>query len=73
MIDFLRGVDELAESIEQDRRCRLDGRFALHVTELTLATQYAGKASCTHAVKSTFDPIEPLPWATHGRGKVAAR
>ncbi len=65
VIDFLRGVDELAESIEQDRACRLNGRFALHVTELTLATQYAGKSSCTHEVKSTFDPIEPMPWATH--------
>lgn len=63
VIDFARGVAELAESIRQNRPCRLGARFALHVTELALAAQHATETSSTHMLRSTFDPVEPMPWA----------
>jgi predicted dehydrogenase len=64
VIDFARGVAELADAIGQGRPCRLGGRFALHVTELALATQNAMEHSGPHVMRSTFDPVEPMPWAT---------
>jgi predicted dehydrogenase len=62
-IDFSRGIAELASSIQEGRACRLNGRFALHVTELALATQYASESSSTYVMQSTFDPVEPMEWA----------
>jgi predicted dehydrogenase len=62
-MDFSRGVAEMAAAIAENRPCRLSARFSLHVNEIVLAIQNAGENNCTHKLKSTFDPIEPMPWA----------
>ena len=62
-IDFALGVAEMAEAIEQQRTPRLSARFCLHVTELALAITNAATDSRTYHVRSSFDPIEPMPWA----------
>ncbi len=62
-MDFCRGVAELADSLEEDRPCRLSTRFSLHVNELVLAISTAGASGASTAISSSFDPIEPMPWA----------
>ncbi len=62
-MDFSRGVAEMAAAIAENRPCRLSARYALHVNEITLAIQNAGENNCTYQLKSTFEPIAPMPWA----------
>lgn len=62
-IDFARGVAEAARAAEEGRACRLSARFALHVNELALATQHPEALGCPRELKTTFDPMEPMPWA----------
>ena len=62
-MDFCRGVAELADSLEENRPCRLSARYSLHVNELVLAISGAG-AGISKEITSTFDPIEPMPWAS---------
>jgi predicted dehydrogenase len=63
-MDFARGVAEMAAAIKEGRTCRLSPRFSLHVLEVTLAIQNALERSTTYQVTTTFDPVEPMPWAT---------
>lgn len=68
--DFCRAIAEMARAIEAGRDCYLGGRFTLHVTELTLACQFAGappgaRDAATGGVYrpiTDFPPIEPAPW-----------
>lgn len=62
-MDFCRGIAEMAEAIQVGRTCRLSPRFSLHVNELALAIHDAGTTPGHHVVKTTFDPIQPMPWA----------
>jgi predicted dehydrogenase len=62
-MDFARGVAEIASAIKEQRPCRLSARYSLHVNEMVLAIQNALENSSTHLVKSSFDLIEPMPWA----------
>ena len=62
-MDFGRGVAEMAAAIRERRTCRLSARFSLHVLEVTLAIQNALEHSTTYQVATTFDPVEPMPWA----------
>lgn len=62
-MDFARGIAEVAGAIREERPCRLSARYSLHVNELALAIHNATENSCTHIVKSDFEPIEPMPWA----------
>jgi predicted dehydrogenase len=64
-MDYARGVNELASSISERRPCRIGARFSLHVNEVALAIQNAGREGTTIKIESSFDPIEPMPWA-HG-------
>src|SRR4051812_26580087 len=63
-MDFARGVAEMAAAIKEDRAPRLSARFSLHVLEVTLAIQNAHEQSSTYEVTTTFDPVEPMPWAS---------
>jgi predicted dehydrogenase len=62
-MDFARGVAELAASIGECRPCRLSGRYCLHTNELVIAIDHALATGAPYAVTTTFDPIEPMPWA----------
>lgn len=62
-MDFARGPAELAEAIKTGRPCRLSARFALHVAELVLAMESLKGEGGRVLLQSTFDPMEPMPWA----------
>lgn len=63
IMDFSRGVQEMADSIDEKRPCRLSTRFSLHITELALAMHDARNTTQPYHMTTTFDPIEPMPWA----------
>ena len=63
-MDFARGIAEVATAIAEDRDCRLSARYSLHVNELVLAIHHATENSSTYQVKSSFEPVEPMSWAT---------
>lgn len=62
-MNFARGIAEVANAIRENRPCRLSARYSLHVNELVLAIHNARESNSTYIVQSTFDPIEPMPWA----------
>lgn len=62
-MDFCRGVAEMAEAIAQQRPCRIGTDFSLHNNELVLAIHNALETGAPHKLKTTFKPIEPMPWA----------
>jgi len=62
-MDFARGVAELADAIREGRPCRMAARHALHVNELTMAIARPDENGVPHRVRTSFEPIEPMPWA----------
>lgn len=62
-MDFARGIVDLAEAIREGRQPRLTPEFCLHVNEVTLAIQRPGSMGVPFMPTTTFDPIEPMPWA----------
>ena len=62
-MDFARGPAEMAASLREGRPCRLSARFSLHVNELTLAIHHAREIGAFYRMTTTFDPVEPMPWA----------
>lgn len=62
-MDFMRGVRELADAISEERACRLDADFAVHITEVTEILQYPERFKRPALVHSRFDPIRPMDWA----------
>ncbi|HEY9768780.1 MAG TPA: Gfo/Idh/MocA family oxidoreductase [Coleofasciculaceae cyanobacterium] len=62
-MDFARGIAEVANAIKEKRPCRISAKYSLHVNELVLAIHNATETNSTYTVKSTFDPVEPMPWA----------
>jgi predicted dehydrogenase len=62
-MDFCVGIADMAEALKQQRNPRLTADFALHVTEVSLALQYPEKFGIDYQVTSSFEPIEPMPWA----------
>lgn len=62
-MDFARGVAEMGDAIAAGRRCRLSPQFSLHVLEVTLVIQSALENSSTSQIATTFEPVEPMPWA----------
>ncbi len=62
-LDFCRGIVDLIESIEQGRPCRISPRFSLHVNEIVLTLQAPEVMGSPRQLTTTFDPVEPMPWA----------
>ncbi len=62
-MDFSRGPAELASAIRERRRSRLGADFSLHVIEMALAIHYAREQGASYRMTTTFEPIEPMPWA----------
>ncbi len=62
-MDFPRGVVELAASIAENRPCRLDADFAVHIAEVTEMLQHPERFPRPAPVESTFLPIAPMEWA----------
>jgi predicted dehydrogenase len=62
-VDFCLGVTEMVDAIVQNRVCRLSPAYCLHVTEMVLAIDNAANAAMPYAMKTTFEPVEPMPWS----------
>jgi predicted dehydrogenase len=62
-MDFARGVAELAAAISENRACRLDADFAVHIAEVTEMLQYPERFARPAPVESHFAPIAPMDWA----------
>jgi predicted dehydrogenase len=62
-VDFCLGIAELDAAIKQGRSSRLSAEFCLHTTEVILAIQNAFSTGTTCRLKTSFDPIDPMPWA----------
>ncbi len=62
-VDFCRGIAELAAAARERRTPRMQARWALHVTELTLAMQNPAELGTPRNILSEFAPINPMPWA----------
>lgn len=62
-VDFLLGVVEQAQALREGREPRLSAAFCLHITETALALQNASEQSGTVRLQTSFEPIEPMPWA----------
>jgi len=62
-VDYLLGVTELAAAIRSDRPSRLSPKFCLHINELTLAIQESYDTGSPVKLTTTFDRMEPMPWA----------
>ncbi|KNG93888.1 Gfo/Idh/MocA family protein [Pseudaestuariivita atlantica] len=63
-MNFALGVVEMAEAIEVGRAPRLGARFALHLNEVTLALQSAGRDTGAQQMTTRAPDMEPMPWAT---------
>jgi predicted dehydrogenase len=59
-MNFALGPAEMLSSLAEARHTRLTQRFALHLTEVTLAIQNACGAQL---MRTRCEPIEPMPWA----------
>jgi predicted dehydrogenase len=66
-IDFSRGVAELADAVRAGRPCRLSPRYSLHLNEIVLTLQDPAGMGSPRRLTTTFEPIEPMPWAADGR------
>jgi predicted dehydrogenase len=62
-MDFMRGIEELGNAIEETRSCRIGTDFTLHVCEIVIAIQNASPDNPLTEIKSRFAPMEPMPWA----------
>lgn len=63
-MDYARGIDELASSIEEQRECRLSPELALHVNEISSAiTGNGGENRGFYRLESSCGKMEPMDWA----------
>ncbi|MFF2060898.1 Gfo/Idh/MocA family protein [Streptomyces sp. NPDC058200] len=62
-MDFSRGVADMAAAIDRGASPRLSARHALHVLEIVLAISGTADATARTVIRSTFDAVEPMPWA----------
>ncbi|MGF1478681.1 MAG: Gfo/Idh/MocA family protein [Cyanophyceae cyanobacterium] len=62
-MDYCRGVAELATAITEQRPCRLSAQYSLHINEIVLAIHNALETGSSYRLTSSFEPMEPMPWA----------
>ncbi len=62
-VEFARGVEDLAEAIDQDRPHRCAARMAQHIVDVIEAIHTSAREERPVMVTSTFSPPEPMPWA----------
>ena len=63
-MDFCRGVAEMVDAIIENRPCRLSPEFSLHNNELVLAIQNSLETASPYKMTTSFEPIEPMDWAS---------
>ena len=63
-MDFFRGVSEMAAAVSSGNDCYLSPDFVLHVNEITLAMQNAGRSGSSYRLTTSFQPLIPLPSTT---------
>jgi predicted dehydrogenase len=61
-VDFLRGLDDLADAIDNGREPRLSADLSAHVVELVERLQYPERFT-NPRVTTAFRAIDPMPWA----------
>lgn len=62
-VDFCLGIAEMAAAIREKRHCRLSAQFCLHTNEVVLAINNSLEEGLTYKVKTSFESIDPMPWA----------
>lgn len=66
-MDYARGVAELADSIHQQRPCRISPELSLHINEVVCAIHEASKTGAFQLMNTRCPPIEPMDWAKKQR------
>lgn len=61
-MNFALGPAEMLAAIRSGGKSRLAGDYALHLTEVTLAIQAAGRTAGAQAMTTRFDPLAPVDW-----------
>ncbi|WP_017327471.1 Gfo/Idh/MocA family protein [Synechococcus sp. PCC 7336] len=64
VMDFCRGVAEMADAIGQNRPQRLSARYSLHINEIVLAIHNALDTGASYPLQTSFEPILPMDWAS---------
>lgn len=62
-VDYCLGIAEMANAIHNSRPCRLSSQYCLHHDEIVLAIHNAMETGTHYNVTTTFEPMEPMPWA----------
>jgi len=62
-VDFCLGPAEIATALRQRRPCWLSPEYCLHNTEIVLAIHNSLETGSNSAITTSFDPMDPLPWA----------
>lgn len=62
-MNFMLGPAEMLDAIEAGRPCKLGSDFALHLTEVTLAIQNAGRTTGAQTMTTRFKRTAPVRWA----------
>jgi predicted dehydrogenase len=63
-MDYLLGVQELCDAVQEDRPSRLSADFCLHTNEIVLAIHNALETNTPYTPSTTFEPMQPMPWAS---------
>jgi predicted dehydrogenase len=62
-VDYCLGIAEMADSIRNNRPCRLSAEYCLHHDEVVLAIHNAITQGGVYKVTTSFSPMDPMPWA----------
>ena len=62
-MNFALGPVEMLRALDEGRPSRLTPEYVLHLTEVTLAIQNAGRSAGAQTMTTTCTALEPMPWA----------